>query len=105
MSSGVAASTSRTRTSVAGISPAPSATSAAILAVLPLAEWYRTSTLPIRTPRVRNNSVDDAQDTICVKPRTAGRPNPARPSGVRDMLLCGGVMELIVLVGLQGSGK
>ena len=38
-SSGVAASTSRTRTSVPGMSPAPSATSRAIAAVFPLAEW------------------------------------------------------------------
>src|SRR6266567_3785636 len=40
-SSGAASATSRTRTSVSGMSPAPSATSSAILAVFPLAEWKR----------------------------------------------------------------
>src|SRR6476620_5795216 len=38
-SPGEAASTSRSRTSVPGIGPAPSATRVAILAVFPLAEW------------------------------------------------------------------
>src|SRR3954470_3234964 len=38
-SSGVASPTSRTRTSVPGIVPAPSATKSAIVAVLPPAEW------------------------------------------------------------------
>src|SRR5947209_4012623 len=47
-SSAVASSTLRRRTSMPGIRPAPSATSPAIFAVLPLAESYRTRTLPIK---------------------------------------------------------
>src|SRR5436309_11444858 len=46
-SSGIASSTWRRRTSTPGMLPAPSATNSAILAVLPLAESYSTSTLPI----------------------------------------------------------
>src|SRR5262245_29845008 len=46
-SSGVASSTFRSRTSTPRRPSAPSATSPAIFAVLPLAESYTTSTLPI----------------------------------------------------------
>src|SRR5262249_27194474 len=59
-SSGIASSTLRRRTSTPGMPAAPSATRAAILAVLPLAESYSTSTLPtvvlLRIPLARDGA-------------------------------------------------
>ena len=46
-SSGTADAMSRTRTSMPGICPAPSATRPAIFAVFPLADWNNTRILPI----------------------------------------------------------